>query len=154
MIDFLTTIMPWIWIGVLVVSIAIEAMTLGLTTIWAAAASIPLIFIARGTMPLKWQILIFIFLTTVLAFVTRPFVVKFLRTGRQSEGNINSLDGQTVLCVAPIAEFKFGEVKTKNGVIWTAKSEDGTEIASDSICTVSRVEGNPLVVKPDQKENK
>ena len=105
-------------------------------------------------MPLKWQILIFIFLTTVLAFVTRPFVVKFLRTGRQSEGNINSLDGQTVLCVTPIAEFKFGEVKTKNGVIWTAKSEDGTEIASDSICTVSRVEGNTLVVKPDQKENK
>ena len=37
MIDFLTTIMPWIWIGVLVVSIAIEAMTLGLTTIWQPA---------------------------------------------------------------------------------------------------------------------
>ncbi|MBQ0039481.1 MAG: NfeD family protein [Treponema sp.] len=147
----ITTFMSWVWVGILVVSIIVEASTMALTTIWAAIASIPLIFIARGSMPIKWQILIFIFLTAILAFLTRPFVVKFLRTGKQSEGNINSLDGQTVLCVSPISEFKFGEVKTKNGVVWTAKSEDGTEIPSDSVCTVSRVEGNTLVVKQNKK---
>ena len=96
MIDFITTVMPWVWVGVLVVSIIMEALTLGLITIWAAIASVPLIFLARTGMPLKWQILIFVFLTTALAIFTRPFVVKFLKTGKQSEGNINSLDGQTV----------------------------------------------------------
>lgn len=151
MIDFLITVMPWIWVGVLVVSIVLEALTLGLTTIWAAIASIPMIFLARAGMPLKWQILIFVFLTAILAIVTRPFVVKFLKTGKQSEGNINSLDGQTILCISPISEFKFGEAKTKNGVVWTAKSDDGTEIPSDTICTVSRVEGNTLVVKQVSK---
>lgn len=150
MIDFITTIMPWIWIGVLVFSIVMEALTLGLITIWAAIASVPLIFLAKAGLPLKWQILIFIFLTTALAIFTRPLVVKFLKTGKQGKGNINSLDGETVLCVSTISEFKFGEAKTKNGVIWTAKSEDGTEIPSDTICTVSRVEGNTLVVKPNK----
>lgn len=152
MIDFITTVMPWVWVGVLVVSIIMEALTLGLITIWAAIASVPLIFLARTGMPLKWQILIFVFLTTALAIFTRPFVVKFLKTGKQSEGNINSLDGQTVLCVAPISEFKFGEVKTKNGIVWTAKSDDGTEIPSDAICTVSRVEGNTLVIKQNKTQ--
>lgn len=147
MINSLTTIMPWVWVGILVISIIIESFTFGLTTIWAAIASIPLIFIAKTSLPLKWQILIFIFFTAVLAIWTRPFVVKILKSGKQSKENINSLDGQTVLCLSPINEFKFGEVKTKNGIIWTAKSEDGTEIPSDSICLVSRVEGNTLVVK-------
>lgn len=147
MINFIITVMPWVWIGVLIVSIILEALTLGLTTIWAAIASVPLIFLARTSLPLKWQILIFVFLTAGLAIFTRPFVVKFLKSGKQSPGNINSLDGQTVLCISPIAEFKFGEVKTKNGVVWTAKSEDGNEIPADSICIVSRVEGNTLVVK-------
>lgn len=147
MVNFLTDFMLWVWVGILAASIILEAVTMGLVSIWAAIASVPLIFLARTSMPLKWQILIFIFLTTALAVFTRPFVVKFLKSGKQGKENINSLDGQTVLCISSIDEFKFGEVKTKNGVVWTAKSEDGNSIPADSICIVSRVEGNTLVVK-------
>lgn len=140
--------MPWIWIGLLVVMILIEACTMGLTTIWAAAVCIPMVFVTKTGLALQWQFLIFIFVTAVLVFFTRPFVVKYLKTGDESRGNINSLDGQSVLCIKKISEFKFGEVKTRNGVVWTAKLEDGQkEISENETCIVSRVEGNTLVVK-------
>lgn len=140
--------MPWIWIGLLVVMILIEACTMGLTTIWAAAVCIPMVFVTKTGLALQWQFLIFIFVTAVLVFFTRPFVVKYLKTGDESRGNINSLDGQFVLCIKKISEFKFGEVKTRNGVVWTAKLEDGQkEISENETCIVSRVEGNTLVVK-------
>lgn len=148
MSSFIINVMPWIWIGLLVLMIVIEACTLGLTTIWAAAACIPMIFITRTGLALQWQFLIFIFVTAVLVFFTRPFAVKYLKTGDESRGNINSLDGQSVLCIRKVSEFEFGEVKTKNGVVWTAKLEEGQkEIPENETCTVSRVEGNTLVVK-------
>lgn len=148
MSSFIINVMPWIWVGLLVVMIVIEACTMGLTTIWAAAACIPMVFVTRTGLALQWQFLIFIFITAILVFFTRPFAVKYLKIGDESRGNINSLDGQTVLCIKKVSEFEFGEVKTKNGVVWTAKLEEGqTEIAEKETCTVSRVEGNTLVVK-------
>ena len=140
--------MPWVWVGLLVLLIVIEACTFGLTTIWAAAACIPMVFLSRTGLALQWQFLIFIFLTAVLVFFTRPFAVKYLKIGDESRRNINSLDGQTVLCIKKISEFDSGEVKTKNGVVWTAKLEEGQkEIPEKETCIVSRVEGNTLVVK-------
>ena len=77
---------------------------------------------------------------------TRPFAVKKLKLGRVAT-NINSLDGQEVLVVKKITRFDKGEVKSSNGVVWTAMLESGEEIPKGTVCVVSRVEGNTLIVK-------
>ena len=81
MSSFIIINMPWVWVGLLVLLIVIEACTFGLTTIWAAAACIPMVFLSRTGLALQWQFLIFIFLTAVLVFFTRPFAVKYLKIG-------------------------------------------------------------------------
>lgn len=139
----------WIWIGVLVVCCLIEAFTFGLTTIWAALASIPLIFIAKTELPFKWQILIFVILTAVLIIFTRPFAVKKLKIGK-NKTNAESLIGSDVLITKTVTEFQKGEAKAKNGVIWTAKSENNAKIEKGTVCSVISIEGNAINVK--QKE--
>ncbi len=138
---------PWFWVLLLVVFLVIEACTMALTTIWAAAACVPLIFIARTPLAFRWQLLIFMVLTVALIAFTRPFAVRKLKPGR-SRTNVNSLAGQEVLVVRDIKPFEKGEAKAKNGVIWTASAAGGAEIPAGTVCTVSAVEGNTLEVAP------
>ena len=142
----LTNIMPWIWLGILILSCIVEAITFSLTSIWAAIAALPLIFISKTPLDIKWQLLIFVVLTTVLVIFTRPFAVKKLKIGK-SKTNVDSIIGQEVLVTKSIKKFDKGLVKAKNGVIWTAKSKDDSEIEKGSNAKVISVEGNTLTIE-------
>ena len=130
MVDFIPNVMPWIWTGILVICIVIECFTFSLTTIWAALASVPLIFISRTSLSLQVQILIFAVITLLLIIGTRPLALKLLR--KEKNENINNLEGQKVIVTKKITATEKGEAKASNGVIWTAKSNNSSEIEKDS----------------------
>lgn len=119
---------------------------MGLTTIWAGIAAIPLIFIARTGLPFKWQLLIFALITILLIVFTRPFAIKKLRIGKDKT-NVNTMIGEEVLITKSITKFQKGQAKAKNGVVWTAQSEDESEIPEGSTCIITAVEGNTISVK-------
>lgn len=146
MTEFLITNLPWFWLGILIICILIEAFTLALTTVWGAIAALPMIFIAKTGLPFKWQLLIFAVLTVALIIFTRPFVVKKLNLGK-AKTNVNTMIGEDVQIIKAITKFQKGEAKAKNGVVWTATSEDGADISKNSICKITAVEGNTLIVK-------
>lgn len=146
MTNFIISNLPWFWLIMLIVFVVIETFTMSLTTIWAAIASLPLIFIAKTGLPFKWQLLIFVLLTLALVIFTRPFAVKKLKIGKDKT-NVNDMEGQEVLVTKAILQFQKGEAKSKNGVIWTVTSADGTEIPENTICTVTKVNGNTLEIK-------
>ena len=137
--------MPWIWLGVFAVLVVIEALTQGLTTVWGAAAALLMVFIARTGLALGWQLLIFVSVTLVLLVTTRPFLVKKLKLGKDSL-NVGALPGQEVVVTKAVSRFEKGEARTRNGVIWTATSDDETDIAEGEVCTVGSVEGNTLIL--------
>ena len=147
MIEFFTAHLPWFWLSLMVIFVVIEAFTMALTTVWAALASIPMIFISRTGLPFRWQFLIFVVLTIVLIVFTRPFAVKKLKLG-QDKMNVSSMLGQEVLVVSAIQAFKKGEAKAKNGTIWTVSSEGSSEIPENTVCIVTEVQGNTLTIKP------
>ena len=150
MISFITSNLPWFWLGILVLCIIIEGITMSLTTIWAGIAAVPFIFISKTPLPFRWQLLIFVLLTVALIVFTRPFAVKKLKIGKENNTNVNALEGQEVLVVQKITKFNNGYVKAKNGVVWTAESEDSTDIQKDAVCIVKKVSGNTLVVARKQ----
>ena len=145
MVDFIPNVMPWIWTGILVICIVIECFTFSLTTIWAALASVPLIFISMTSLSLQVQILIFAVITLLLIIGTRPLALKLLR--KEKNENINNLEGQKVIVTKKITATEKGEAKASNGVIWTAKSNDSSEIEKDSVCRILKIEGNTLIVE-------
>ena len=147
-LDFiLPAAMPWIWVAVIIVCSIIEASTLSLTTIWAAIAAVPLVFLSRSVLSLKWQLLIFASLTLVLLISTRPLALKYLKKKKDGETRLNSLEEQEVTVTKNIFPSSKGEVKAQNGVTWNAKSSDESEISAGSICIVTKVEGNTLTVE-------
>ncbi|WP_443736250.1 NfeD family protein [Treponema sp.] len=146
MMNFILDNISWIWVGVLVLSLLIEAVTMSLTTIWSAIAALPMIFIARTQLPLRWQVLLFVVICAALIVFTRPFAVKKLKIGR-NKTNSDTLVGQEVLVVKQISEFDRGEVKARGGVIWTAASADNSVLEEGKRCVVDHIEGNTLFVK-------
>ncbi|WP_178841945.1 NfeD family protein [uncultured Treponema sp.] len=150
MIQFIQNNLMWFWLSVMVVCVLIEALTLALTSVWAAIAALIMIFVSQTGLPFKWQLLLFLVLTIALIVTTRPFAVKKLKLGK-NKTNVNSLVGQEVLVVKKISPFQKGEVKAKNGVIWTAQNADpqsSSEISEGTVCTIEKIDGNTLSVKP------
>lgn len=144
---FLMNNLMWVWLAVLVVCVVIEAVTFALTTVWGAIAALIMIFVSRTGLPFKWQLLLFLVLTIALVLTTRPFAVKKLKLGKDKM-NIDSMAGQEVLVTKKITKFEKGEVKAKNGVIWSAKSADENveEISEGEVCVITSVDGNTLSV--------
>ena len=104
-----------------------------------------MIFLGRLPIPFAVQILIFLILSTVLLFLTRPVLMKKLKIGTEKT-NADSLIGKKALVVKQITEFEKGEIKI-NGNIWSAKSEDSSLILENSQCEILRIEGVTAIVR-------
>lgn len=146
MTEFILSNLPWFWVGILIICLVIEAFTMALTTIWPAIASIPMIFISKTNLPFRWQLLIFVLLTIALIIITRPIAIKKLKLGNEKT-NADTILGKEVLIVKKITPFEKGEAKGQNGVMWTAKSIDDSEIEENTICIVEKIEGNTLLLR-------
>jgi len=135
----------WIWVALVIIFAIIEIFTLGLTTVWFAIAAVIMVFLSFLKIPLTVQILIFLAISALLLIFTRPLAVKKFKIGREKT-NVDSLVGKHALVVKTISEFERGEAKI-NGQIWTARSEDSTEITEGSKCEILRIEGVQLIVR-------
>ncbi len=146
MFDFILSHFYWFWIGVLLLSLLIEAATFALTTVWAAVSALLMVFLSFTKVSINLQMILFLVLTICLIVFTRPFAIKKLKVGKTST-NVDSMVGQEVLIEKKVSPFSKGAGKTKNGVIWTCVSESGEEIECGEVCVISGVDGNTLKVK-------
>ncbi len=144
--------MPYVWLVVMVVCVIIEACTVALTSVWGAISALCMVFVARTSLPVSFQIGLFLLLSIILMVFTRPFAIKKLHIGLEKT-NTDALLGSEVLVVRPVEPFRKGEVKSSNGVEWSASSVSGEPIATDEVCTVVQIKGNTLVVKPKEGVN-
>lgn len=139
----------YVWLGLMVVLIGIEAATVSLTTIWFAGGSLVAFIFALFGLPLWIQITAFLIVSIVMIIFTRPVAIKYLKVGKEKT-NIEALIGAKGLVTMDISEHKSGQVKVK-GQIWTAVSRSGGSIPADTEVEVLAVEGVKLVVKASEK---
>ena len=74
------------WLVLLVVMLAAEAVTLGLTTIWFAAGALAAFLLALAGANLLIQILGFFVVSAILLFAMRPVASKWLNKDRNRPG--------------------------------------------------------------------
>jgi len=139
------------WIILAVVLIIIEALALGLMTIWFAGGAIAAAITTLFTPNVVIQVVVFLLVSIVLLYLTKPMRAK-LKIGKEKT-NVEAVVGQTGFVMETISPASFGQVKV-GGIIWTARSSDhdavieaGTEI------TVAGVEGVKLIVTPPYNHN-
>jgi len=135
----------YVWLGIIIVLVIIEAATVNLTTIWLAGGALLAFIFALFSLPLYAQIAVFLAVSVILLVFTRPIVNKYLKVGVQKT-NTDALVGKTGLVVMDISEHKPGQVKVK-GQIWTAISETGEPIKENTEVVIVAIEGVKLVVK-------
>ncbi|MDR2943159.1 MAG: NfeD family protein [Treponema sp.] len=150
--DFGYVEIRWVWAVLVVVFALIEAFTLGLTTVWLALSALVMVFLSFLKILLPLQIIIFLLISAVLLFFTRPLAIKKFKTGKEKT-NVDSLVGMPALVTRQIHEFERGEVKL-NGQFWTARSEDGSVINEGTKCEVVRIEGVQAIVRISENSEK
>ena len=144
---FLLNNLPFVWLAVAVVMVIIEALTMGLATIWFALAALISMVLAFFHIPPVWQILIFLVISAILIIFTRPVAVKKLQVGK-IKTNAESLIGGKGRVTAPISADQKGQVQ-EAGQIWTATASDGGDIAEGVHVRIERIEGVTLHVSVD-----
>lgn len=141
-----------IWIGAAIIFVIIEASTMGLTTIWFAIASIGA-WIAQvfGLNPIG-QITVFLLISVILLYFTRPIALKYLKVGR-IRTNSDKLVGELGKVTEEINNLNAKGLVKVSGQIWTSRSIDSSIITVDSLVKVERIEGVKLIVS-EMEENK
>lgn len=144
--------MAWIWLGLAVVLLVIEASTVQLVCIWfscsALVTSIATLIFGKLGFSFPWQLLVFCVLSIALLACTRKLVKKLLlkRTNAQKT-NLELNIGKEAIVVEDIDNIK-GEGAIKiNGLVWSAKSIDGNPIKKDEIVIFKEINGNKAVVE-------
>lgn len=141
-----------VWLGLVILLLAIEIATMGLTTIWfaggAMAAFISTFFGASAAA----QRTIFLVLSLALLIITRPIAVKYMKRDR-TKTNADSLIGRTAIVTGEINNLaQCGEVMIAD-ISWTARSSDDLcVIPAGSKVKICAIEGVKLIVEEMKEE--
>lgn len=140
----------WIWMGLFIVFIAIEASSSSLITIWFAGGSLVSALLAFAGAGIPAQMISFFAVSIGLLCFTRPLVRKyFKKNAERARTNVETMCGKIGIVTKEISEHEYGLVKV-DGQIWTATPEDGKgKIIVGEEVLVLGVSGVKLIVKPN-----
>lgn len=139
------------WIIVAAICGVVEAVSLGITSIWFVIGAIVALVLASFEVPFIVQIVVFLVVSIVLLIYTRPIATKYLKLGKEKT-NVDAIAGQNGIVIEKIDNMLGkGQVKI-GGQIWSAKSENGEDIPRDTEVMVLDVRGVRVVVKRVEEE--
>lgn len=135
----------WLWLWIAVAFGIIEALTLGIVSIWFALGAIVAMLFAFVVDSFFIQLVVFSCASLILVATTRKVAVEKLKIG-QYKTNIDELIGKECVVIKPISAYEAGEVKVE-GKIWRAISESKQSYAGQDVAIVLRIEGVTIIVK-------
>ena len=136
-----------IWLAVALVMLVIEALTVGLATIWFAAGALVALLAALLDFSIAVQIVLFLAVSICLLVFTRKIFVEKLKAGSEKT-NVDALVGEKGVVISPIHPYEVGQVKVGRQV-WSAVGKNPDEtFAVDQLVKINAIEGVKLVVTP------
>lgn len=138
-----------IWLGIIIVSVIVEIITVDLVSIWFAAGALVALVGELLGVSQTVQIVLFVIITIVLIILTRPLAKKYLKTNIIST-NYDRLIGKHGLVTKRIDADTKGEVKVMS-TSWMAASIDNSTLEEGDYCEILAIEGAHLVVKKIEK---
>ena len=129
--------MVYVWLGLIVAFIAVEAATVNLVSIWFIGGSVAGLVCAILGAPTLLQFAVFILVSALLLALLRPLLKKYLRV-KPSRTNADRLLGQEALVTEDIDNLR------ETGAIRI----NDTQIPSGSRVVIARIEGAKVYVKP------
>lgn len=145
--------MPWlasvVWLVLLILFAVIEALTVGLVSVWFAAGALVALLSTYFTANIWAQITLFLLVSILTMAVLRPLARKYVLP-KIVPTNADRVIGQEAVVTEGIDNLAGKGAVVVFGVAWTARSEDGSPIPEGTTVTVNRIEGVKLFVTPAQ----
>jgi len=141
----------WVWLGVAVLSVMVEIITQELVSIWFAFGAVIPFVLSIFNVPIWIEVLTFVAISILLVCFMRKVAQKWLFRKSGARTNADALFGKTSKLLESITRDDNGAVRF-NGIVWSAATEDGTEIEAGQYVDVIRMEGNRLIVKLSQNQ--
>lgn len=145
--------MAIVWMLILIVMLAVEVSTMGLTSIWFAFGALAAAILALLKLPLAAQVAAFLIVSLVTLIFTRPIAVKYFNKDRVRT-NVESMIGKRAIVTAEIDNLHGVGCVNVSGQEWSAKSSnDQTKFSVGDVVEVVSVQGVKLVVKDKERED-
>ena len=140
------------WLGLLIILLIIEIITVGLTSIWAAGGALAALVLNILGLSVVWQVIAFFVVTFVLLIFTRPFAVRFINTQREKT-NYEGIIGKTIRIAERVDNIRQTGMAVVNGQEWTVRAEEEQEILEpETLAKVVNISGVKLIVKKYEEE--
>ena len=149
--------MAWVWLSLAIALFVTELSTTQLVSIWFAsgaaltAIATAIVSSSGGSLPLLWQCVIFVLSSGIMLASTRKLVKRMQSKNDDQKTNLELNLNKTAVVTEQIDNDKEQGAIKINGLVWTARSLDGSIIEKDELVIFKEINGNKaLVVK---KEN-
>lgn len=139
-----------IWLSILVVMAVIEIITLGLTTIWFAGGAIVAFIASLLGAPIPAQITLFVVVSLILLFSTRPLALKYFNRDRVRT-NAEGLIGRYGIVLEDINNLHAVGLVQVDGLEWTARATDENTIEKGREVVIRAINGVKLIVEEKKK---
>lgn len=136
-----------IWAAAIVVFLILEAVTVGIVSIWFALGSICALIAALLGAPTWLQIAWFVVISVAALLLTRPIVKKYVN-GRKQATNADRVIGMKATVREAVNNLAAEGSVLCDGKEWSARSSDGSAIPSGTVVVVEAIEGVKLMVRP------
>ena len=137
--------MTTFWIIAMVVFLVIEAVTVGIVSIWFAIGALFAMVTAMLDANLWVQIAVFIVASAVTLYFTRPLVKKYVNN-KVEPTNADILIGKECRVVETIDNISGTGAVYVDGKTWTARCVDEEIIPEGQLVKAERIEGVKLIV--------
>lgn len=137
-----------IWLIIAGFFLILESITSGFLVFWFAVSAVITMIFSFFIVSKTVQATIFVFLSIILIFATKPLVRKLTKKSTDIKTNAFSIEGKigkVLIDIDPIDGC--GQIKV-NGEKWSAKSIDSTFISKDSQVKVVSIDGVKAIVEP------
>lgn len=145
----------WIWLGVVVVALILEFVTMELVSVWFAFGGFVSLIMSLTTASVASQWIVFTIISLACILGLRKLSLKLLQKDQDHKVTSKELAiGTTTKLLEGISKTKNGLIKV-NGVEWTAIAEnEETEIEEGSLIKIVGQRGNKYIVKLEKLKEK
>ena len=141
---------PLIWVGVMVIFGAVEAITVGLTSIWFVVGGVGGLVVSMLNGPIWLQLAVFFVVSIGSMIAARPLVVKYVNQTTTAT-NADRVLGSTARVTEAIDNAVPAGAVYVDGKTWSARSQSGEPIALGAMVRVVRMEGVRLFVEESKE---
>ena len=139
-------ILKFTWLALLIVFTVVEALTVGLTSIWFAAGALCALVCTLVGLNIWVQIAVFMLVSALCLMAVRPLIQKHLNSNVEAT-NADRILGTEAMVTEDIHNLRGQGAVSIGGLTWSARSEHDAPIPAGTLVRILRIEGVKVYVE-------